>query len=240
MDTQMRGYPSCYIKSTQNSQLFRIPSHLGIHLVTPKALKFSTFQDILSLGYPCRSSKALKIVKFSGYPLTWKSMFLHQKHSKFSTFQVTLSLGYPSRYTKSTKILNFSGYPLTWISVPLHQKHSKFSIFQAFLSPGYPFRYSKGTQNSQLFRISSHWSIHVVSPKALKILNFSGYPLTWVSMSFHQKHSKSSTFQDTLYPCSYTKSTQNSQFFKSPYHLGIHLVTPKALKILNFSGYPLT
>ena len=125
----------------------------------------------------------------------------------------------------------------------LHQKHSKFSIFQSTLSPGYPFRYTRSTQNSQLFRISSHLDIHVVTPKALKILNFSVHPLTWVSISLHQKHSKFSTFQDILslgYPCRYTKSTQNSQFFGSPSHLGIHLVTPKALKILNFSGYPLT
>ena len=28
-----------YTKSTQNPQLLRIPSHLGIHLATPKALK---------------------------------------------------------------------------------------------------------------------------------------------------------------------------------------------------------
>ena len=192
-------------------------------------------------------------------------MFLHQKHSKFSIFQVTLSLGYPSRYTKSTKILKFSGYPLTWISMSLHQKHSKFSIFQAFLSPGYPSRYIKGTQNSQLFqdilslgypcrfikstqnrqlfRIPSHLGTHVLTPKALKILNFSSHPITWVSISLHQKHSKFSTFQDILsleYPCRFIKSTQNRQLFRISSHLGIHLVTPKALKILNFSSHPLT
>ena len=164
-------------------------------------------------------------------------MSLHQKHSKFSIFQSTLSPGYPSRYTRSTqnsqlfrisshfgihlvtpkalKILNFSGYPLTWISMSLHQKYSKFSIFQATLSPGYPSRYTKGTQNSELFRISSHLGIHVVSSKALKIVNFSGYHLTWVSMFLHQKHSKFSTFKDIfslVCPCGYTKSTQNPQF----------------------------
>ena len=134
MDTQVRGYPFRYTKSTQKSQFFRIPSHLGIDLVTPKALKN---------------------LNFSGYPLTWVSISLHQKHSKISTFQDTLSLGYPSRYTKST-------------------------------------------QKSQLFRIPSHLGIHLVTPKALKDLKFSGYPLTWVSISLHQKHSKFSTFLDTL------------------------------------------
>ena len=97
------------------------------------------------------------------------------------------------------------------------------------------FRYTKSTQNSQLFRIPSHLGIHLVTPKALKILNFSGYPLIWVSISLHQKHSKFSTFQDTLsfgYPCRYTRSTQNPQLFRIPSHLGIHLVTSKALKIL--------
>ena len=132
--------------------------------------------------------KALKILNFSGQPLTWVSIWLHQKHSKFSTFQDIFSLGYPCHYTKSTKILNFSGYPLTWISMSLHQKHSKFSIFQASLSPRYPSRYTKSTQNSQLFRISSHLGIDLVTPKPLKILNFSGYPLTWISISLHQKH----------------------------------------------------
>ena len=107
---------------------------------------------------------------------------------------------------------------------------------------GHPSRYTKSTQKSQLFRIPSHLGIHPVTPKALKNLNFSGYPLTWVSISLHQKHSKISTFQDTLslgYPSRYTKSTQKSQLFRIPSHLGIHLVTPKALKNLNFSGYPL-
>ena len=69
MDTQVRGDPSRYTKSTEKSQLVRIPSHLGIHLVTPKALKN---------------------VNFSGYPLTWVSISLHQKHSKISTFHDTL------------------------------------------------------------------------------------------------------------------------------------------------------
>ena len=53
--------------------------------------------------------------------------------------------------------------------------------------------------------------IHLVTPKALKTLNFSGYPLTWVSISLHQKHSKISTFQDTL-SLRYIKSTQKSTF----------------------------
>ena len=99
---------------------------------------------------------------------------------------------------KALKNLNFSGYPLTWVSIPLHQKHSKISTFQDTLSLGYPSRYTKSTQKSQLFRIPSHSGIHPVTPKALKNLNFSGYPLTWVSISLHQKHSKISTFQDTL------------------------------------------
>ena len=178
MDTQVRGYPSHYTESTQKSQLFRIPSHLDIHLVTPKALKN---------------------LNFSGYSLTWVSISLHQKHSKISTFQDTLSLGYSSRYTKSTR-------------------------------------------KSQLFRIPSHFGIHPVTPKSLENLNFSGYPLSLVSIPLHQKHSKISTFQDTLslgYPSRYTKSTQKSKLFRIPSHLGMNPVTPKALKNLNFSGYSL-
>ena len=90
--------------------------------------------------------------------------------------------------------------------------------------------------------IPSHLGIHGVTPKALKNLNFSEYPLTWLSIPLHQKHSKISTFHDTLslgYPFRYTKSTKKSQLFRIPSHLGIHPVTPKALKNLNFSGYPL-
>ena len=130
----MRRYPSRHTKSTQNSQLFRISPHLGINVVSQKALK----------------------------------------------------------------IVNFSGHPLTRICMFLHQKHSKFSIFQDILSPGYPCPFIKSTRNRQLFRIPSHLGIHLVTPKAHKLLNFSGYPLTWVSMSFHQKHSKSRTFEDTI------------------------------------------
>ena len=107
-------------------------------------------------------------------------MALHQKHSKISTFHDTLSLGYPSRYTKSTQNLNFSRYPLTWVSISLHQKHSKISTFQDTLSLGYLSRYTKSTQKSQLFTVPSHLGIHLVTPKALKNLNFSGYPLTWI------------------------------------------------------------
>ena len=129
MDTFSFAYPCRYTKSTQNRQLFRIASHLGIHLVTPKALK---------------------ILNFSGYPLTWVSISLHQTHSKFSTFP-----GYPltwvsiSLHQKALKILNFSGYLLTWVSISLHQKHSKFSTFQGILSLGYPCRHTKRTQNPQ-------------------------------------------------------------------------------------------
>ena len=233
----MRGYPSRYIKSTQNSQLFRIPSHLGIHLVTPKALKFSTFQDIFSLGYPSRYTKstqnsqffrpashlgihlvtpnALKILNFSEYPLTWISMSLHQKHTKFSIFQASLSPGYPSRYTKSTQNSElFRIYSHLDIHVVI-PKALKFSTSQDILSLGYPSRYTKCTQNRQLCRVSSYLGIHVVSSKALKIVNFSGYPLTWVSMFLHQKHSKFSIFKDIfslVCPCGYTKSTKNPQF----------------------------
>ena len=129
------------------------------------------------------------------------------------------------------------------VSISLHQKHSKISTFHDTLSLGYPSRYTKSTQKSQLFTIPSQLGIHLVTPKALKILKFSGYPLTWVSISLHQKYSKISTFHDTLslgYPSSYTKSTQKSQLFTIPSHLGIYPVTAKALKNLNFSGYGLT
>ena len=110
------------------------------------------------------------------------------------------------------------------------------------------FRCIKSTQNPELLRIPSHLGIHLVTPKALKVLNFSGYPLIWVSLSLHQKHSKSSTSQDTpslRYPSRCIKSTQNPQLLRIPSRLGIHLVTPKTLKILSFYrvssiniGYP--
>ena len=258
---------SCrFIKSTRNRQLFWIPSHLGNHLVTPKSTENCQLFWISShFGIHCISSKALEIIYFSGYPLTFVSISLHQKHSKFSTFQCILSLGYPCGFIKSTqnrevfwisshlgvqvvrpkalKILKFSSHPLASVSIWLHQKQLEFATFHDMLSLGYSYRFIKSTQNRQLFRILSRLCIHVVTPIALKFLNFSGFTLTCVCMLFHQKHSKSSTFQDILllgYPCRYTKSTQNSQFFKSPSHLGIHLVTPKALKILNFLCHALT
>ena len=121
--------------------------------------------------------------------------------------------------------------------------------------------------------------MHLVPPKALKNLNFSGYPLTWVSIPSHQttkksqlsrilshlgidlvtpKHSKTSTFRDTVtftnsvrhtkapnnlnisgYPLislsiSLTQYTQKSKLFRLPLHFGNHLVTPKALQISTF------
>ena len=90
------------------------------------------------------------------------------------------------------------------------------------LSLGYPSRYSKSTQKSQFFRIPSHLGIHLVTPKALKNLNFSRSSLTWVSIPLQQKHSKISTFQDPLslgYPSRYTKSTQKSHLFRIPSYL---------------------
>ena len=92
-----------------------------------------------------------------GYPLTWVFMALHQEHSKMSTCEDPLSLG---------------------VSISLHQKHSKISTFQDTLPLGYPSRYTKSTQKSQLFRIPSHLGMHLVTLRALKNLNFSGYPLT--------------------------------------------------------------
>ena len=65
MDTQVRGYPEKLRFLSAFGVTAWIPSHLGIHLVTPKALKN---------------------LNFSGYPLTWVSILLHQKRSKFSLF----------------------------------------------------------------------------------------------------------------------------------------------------------
>ena len=81
----------------------------------------------------------------------------------------------------------------------------------------------------------------LVTPKPLKNLDFSGYALTSVSFSLHQKHWKISPFQDAPsrgYPSRYTKRVQKSQFFSIPCDFGMHLVTPKALKNLKFSRYP--
>ena len=190
------------------------------------------------------TAKALKILNFSGYPLTCVSSSLQQKHSKMSTFGDAVSLGYPSRYTKSTgkcqlfripshlcihpvagkalKNLNFSGYPLTRVSIPLHQKHSKISTFQDTLSFGCHSRFTKGAQKSHLFGVSSQLRIHLVTRKAVKNFNFSVYPLAFVSISSHPKHSKISAFQDILslgYPCRHTKRTQKSQVFRIPSRL---------------------
>ena len=283
-DTLSLGYPCRFIKSTRNRQLFRIPSHFGNHLVTPKELK---------------------IFNFSGYPLTFVSMWFHQKHSKSSTFQDILSRGYPSPYTKSTKnsqlfskkltlgytsrfiksiqnrelfrkpsrlgihvvkpkalqitqffwiyshlgvhvvtpkalkILNFSSHPVALVSISFPRKHSIFSTFWDILSFRYPSRFIKSTRNRELFRIPSHLRVHVVSSKAFEIVDFSRYALTWVSISLHQKHSKLSNFMVILsvrYTLPFIQSTRNRQLFTTPSHLGIHLVKPKALKVLNFSG----
>ena len=65
---QVRGYPEKLRFLSVFGVTRWIPSHLGIHLDTPKALK--------NLNFP-------------GYSLTWVSIPLHQKHSKISTFQDT-------------------------------------------------------------------------------------------------------------------------------------------------------
>ena len=308
-DTLSLRYTSRYTKSTQKSQHFRIPSHLGIYLFTPKARtnlnfsgytptcvsislhqkhsKISTFQHTVAVGYPSRHTKstqksqifmiprhfgmhhatrkALKNHNFSGYPLTGLSIPLHHKHSEISTFPNTLSRGHPSRYTKSTqksrtfripshmgiqlvtreplKNFNFSRDPLTWVSISLHQKHSKISTFQGTFPLGHPSRSTKSTEKSPLVRIPSHLGIYPITPKALKNINLSKYLLTLVSIRLHQKHSKISTYHETLsvgYPWRYTKSTQKSQLFRISSYLGIHLVTPKALRNLNRSGDTLT
>ena len=160
-----------------------------------------------------------------GYPngrVSWKVEIFERF---WSNEMDTPPLGYPSRYTKST------------------QKSQHFTI--ALPPPlGYPSRYTKSTQKSQLFtRAPPPLAIHLVTPKALKNLNFSRYLPTWVPISLHRKHSEISTFYDAPpprgYPSRYTKSTQKSQLFTRapPPPLAIHLVTPKALKNLNFSRY---
>ena len=262
-DTLSLGYPSRYTKSTQKSQLFRIPSHFGYPSRCTKSTQKSQLFRIRShLGMHLVTPKAVKSLNFSGYPRTWVSMSLHLKRWKISTFQDTLALGYPSRYTKSTqksqlfkipshlgihlvtrkapKSLNLSGYARIWVSISSHQKHSKMSTFQYTFSLGYRSLYTISTQKSQFFIIPSHLGIHLVTPKARKNLNFSGYPLACVFIWLHQKHSEISAFQGTLalgYPSRYTKSTQKSQLFRIPSHLGIHRVTRKAPKSLNLSGY---
>ena len=63
------------------------------------------------------------------------------------------------------------------------------------------------------YKIRSH--LCIVTRKVFKIFNSQENPPIWVCISLHQKHSKSSTSQDTLsvgYPSRYTKSTQNSHF----------------------------
>ena len=85
--------------------------------------------------------------------------------------------------------------------------------------------------------------IRSVTPKALKNLNFSGYPLTCISISLHLTHSRISTFQDTLsfgYASAYTKSTQKPQLFRMPSRLGMHVATAKPIKNVNFSRNLLT
>ena len=51
--------------------------------------------------------------------------------------------------------------------------------------------------------------IHLVTPKALQILNFSGPRLTWVSISLHEKHSKFSLFCDACMLCNFVTVTQD-------------------------------
>ena len=205
-----------------------IRSYLGIYHFTPKVLQN---------------------LNFSGYPLTWVSISLHQKHSKISTFQDTLSFWYASRYTKGTqksqpfripshsgmhlvtpkalKNLNVSGYSLIFVFISLHQKHSKISTFKDTTSLQYPSRYTKNSQKRQLFRIPSYLVMHLVTAKALKNLNFSGYSFIYVFISLHQKHYKILTFQDILslpYPSHSTESTQKFQLLRIPSDLGIHVV----------------
>ena len=86
-----------------------------------------------------------------------------------------------------------------------------------------------------LFRLQDWFHLCIVTLKVFKIFNSQENPPIWVCISLHQKHSKSSTSQDTLsfgYASRYTKSTRNPQLLRIPSHLGIHIVTPKALKIL--------
>ena len=106
-----------------------MPSHLGMGLVTPKALKNLNFSVYLLTWVPfcyTKSSqkfqllriafhfdvrlvarKALGNLKFSGYCVAWVSILLQQRHLEISTFHGSLALSYQSRYTKELKNFNF-------------------------------------------------------------------------------------------------------------------------------------
>ena len=137
-------------------------------------------------------------------------------------------------------------------------KPLKNSTFQHTLSLQYASPYTKSTDKSQTFTLRFHFRIHHVTPKvlnrkflqeppplgihlvtrkALNNLNFTENAVTWLSIALHRKHSKISTFPDTLslgYASRYTKTTEKYQHFKIRSHLGIHRLTPKPLKNLNF------
>ena len=155
------GYSlTCVLISFQQkhskSQLFRIPSHLGMHVVRAKAMK---------------KSQLFRIPSHFGIHL------LTPKHSKISTFQNTLSLMNQSSYTETTKIFqlfrilsdldihlltlealrncNFLGNPFTLVFISLHDKHFKISTFQRTLSVGYAFRYTISTEKPRRLSIPS-------------------------------------------------------------------------------------
>ena len=101
---------------------------------------------------------------------------------------VTPTLGYSWRYTKCTQ---------------------KFLLLRirSHLS-----RCTKCTENSELFTIASQLVIHVVTPEALRNLNFSVCAFTWVSVLLRQRQSKIGTFQDAVcvgYPTRYSEAIKN-------------------------------
>ena len=155
-------YPSCYSKTTEKSQVFRIPSHLGIHPFT---------------------LNALKNVTFSGYSLTCVFDLFTRKALKNLYFSDIRTLKYVSRCTKSTQkchLLRILHHLCIQQVTPKAFKNINFTNIRLL---GYRSRYTKSTEKCQLFTIPSPLGIHLATPKVLKSFNFSGYLVTWVSIS---------------------------------------------------------
>ena len=104
--------------------------------------------------------------------------------------------GYPDKLrilsafgpTKESQVDTHKPTVMVWVkrkTLGLFRLHDSFSSL---------YRYTESIQNFRFSGKPFNLGIHLVTATALKILNFSGYPLTWVSISLQQKHSKFSLF----------------------------------------------
>ena len=119
------GYPLTWVlislqQNRSKSKLFRIPTDLGMHLVTEGTQKSQYFKIFANLGIHLLTPKALKSLKFSGYPSPGNTSRYTKTTQKFQLFRIPSRLGIHLGALKALTNLTYSAYRLTSVSISLN------------------------------------------------------------------------------------------------------------------------